>query len=177
MDSHNSSGYRVGDCGACPHADTHAETRKTQGLSPHATTPPDDTLPGRGPVPTQANAGGLGACPLTGHASSSDAVLIEPIAYIRTPFGSKFGVPRQSGIAEAVEAVIEFTPRYCNSDALRGIEGFSHLWLIWGFHQARRDDGSWTPLVRPPRLGGNEKVGVFACRSPFRPNNLGLSAV
>ena len=177
MDSHNSSGYRAGDCGACPHADTHAETRKTRGLSPHATTPPDDALPGRGPVPTQANSGGLGACPLTGHASSSDAVLIEPIAYIHTPFGSKFGVPRQSGIAEAVEAVIEFTPRYCNSDALRGIEGFSHLWLIWGFHQARRDDGSWTPLVRPPRLGGNEKVGVFACRSPFRPNNLGLSAV
>lgn len=106
-----------------------------------------------------------------------DTVTIEPIAHIRTQFTSKFGVPRQSGIVESLEATIVFEPKYRNADALRGIEGFSHLWLIWGFHQARREDNSWTPLVRPPRLGGNEKIGVFACRSPFRPNNLGLSAV
>ena len=102
---------------------------------------------------------------------------IEPIAHIRTQFGTKFGVPRQSGMVESLEAKIVFEPKYRVTDALRGIDGFSHLWLIWGFHQAVREDGSWTPLVRPPRLGGNEKIGVFACRSPFRPNNLGLSVV
>ena len=109
--------------------------------------------------------------------ASRDTVSIEPIAYIRTQFATKFGVPRQSGIIDSLTATVVFEPKYRNADALRGIEGFSHLWLVWGFHQARRDDGSWTPLVRPPRLGGNDKVGVFACRSPFRPNNLGLSAV
>ena len=107
----------------------------------------------------------------------ADTITIEPIAHIRTQFASKFGVPRQSGIVESLTATIVFEPKYRNADALRGIEGFSHLWLVWGFHQARRDDDNWTPLVRPPRLGGNEKMGVFACRSPFRPNNLGLSAV
>ena len=106
-----------------------------------------------------------------------DTIQIEPVAHIRTQFATKFGVPRQSGIVESLSATIIFEPKYRNADALRGIEGFSHLWLIWGFHQARREDGSWTPLVRPPRLGGNEKMGVFACRSPFRPNNLGLSTV
>lgn len=106
-----------------------------------------------------------------------DTVDIEPIAYISTQFASKFGVPRQSGIIDALEATVVFTPKYQDPNALRGIEGFSHLWLVWGFHQARRKDDSWTPLVRPPRLGGNDKIGVFACRSPFRPNNLGLSAV
>ena len=106
-----------------------------------------------------------------------DTITIEPIAHIRTQFASKFGVPRQSGIVESLTATIVFEPKYRNADALRGIEGFSHLWLVWGFHQARREDDSWTSLVRPPRLGGNEKIGVFACRSPFRPNNLGLSAV
>ncbi len=107
----------------------------------------------------------------------ADKVMIEPIAYIRTQFASKFGVPRQSGIIDSLTATIVFTPKYRNRDALRGIEEFSHLWLVWGFSQARREDGSWQPLVRPPRLGGNDKIGVFACRSPFRPNNLGLSAV
>ena len=106
-----------------------------------------------------------------------NVIQIEPVAHIRTQFATKFGVPRQSGIVESLTATIVFEPKYRDPDALRDIEGFSHLWLIWGFHQARREDGSWTPLVRPPRLGGNEKVGVFACRSPFRPNNLGLSAV
>ena len=106
-----------------------------------------------------------------------DTIQIEPIAHIRTQFATKFGVPRQSGIVESLKATVVFEQKYRNPDALRGIEDFSHLWLVWGFHQARRDDGSWTPLVRPPRLGGNEKIGVFACRSPFRPNNLGLSVV
>ncbi|MGN0073197.1 MAG: tRNA (N6-threonylcarbamoyladenosine(37)-N6)-methyltransferase TrmO [Coriobacteriales bacterium] len=112
-----------------------------------------------------------GACP------QNQAMRIEPIAHIRTPYGTKFGVPRQSGLVQSVEATIVFEPRYRNPDALRGIEGFSHLWLIWGFHQTQREGSDWSPLVRPPRLGGNEKIGVFACRSPFRPNNLGLSAV
>ena len=108
---------------------------------------------------------------------ANDTYVIEPIAYIRTQFDSKFGVPRQSGIVDSLVATIVFEPKYRTPDALRGIEGFSHLWLVWGFSQNRSKDGSWLPLVRPPRLGGNEKMGVFACRSPFRPNSLGLSAV
>lgn len=107
----------------------------------------------------------------------NDTYSIEPIAYIRTQFDSKFGVPRQSGIVDSLLASIVFEPKYRTPDALRGIEGFSHLWLVWGFNQNRSTDSSWSPLVRPPRLGGNEKIGVFACRSPFRPNGLGLSAV
>ena len=100
---------------------------------------------------------------------------IRPIAHLRGDLPDKFGVPRQAGIVEALESRIVFTPEYRNPDALRGIEGFSHLWLIWQFSKALRQD--WSPTVRPPRLGGNARLGVFATRSPFRPNALGLSCV
>lgn len=100
---------------------------------------------------------------------------IEPIAHIRTPFPEKFGIPRQSGLVAEANGAIVFEPKYRDPDALRGIEEFSHLWLIWGFSAVEQD--GFTPLVRPPRLGGNEKRGVFATRSPFRPNELGLSVV
>jgi len=96
------------------------------------------------------------------------------IAHIKTDFNTKFGIPRQSGLID-LESLIVFTPEFRNDDALRGIEAFSHLWLIWEFSKARRDD--WSPTVRPPRLGGNKRVGVFATRSPFRPNSIGLSSV
>ena len=97
------------------------------------------------------------------------------IARIRTDFPTKFGIPRQSGLVDALKGVIVFEPEYRNSDALRGLEGFSHIWLIWEFSKAVRD--TWSPTVRPPRLGGNTRMGVFATRSPFRPNPLGLSSV
>ena len=97
------------------------------------------------------------------------------IARIHTDFPQKFGIPRQSGLADALEAHIVFERAYRNPDALRGIEQYSHLWLIWGFSQSARE--GFTPMVRPPRLGGNTRVGVFATRSPFRPNALGLSCV
>lgn len=100
---------------------------------------------------------------------------LTPIATIHSQFPEKFGVPRQSGLVEELEATIVFTPAFRTPDALRGIEGFSHLWLIWGFHLAQRE--GWSATVRPPRLGGNERLGVFATRSPFRPNPLGLSCV
>lgn len=100
---------------------------------------------------------------------------IKPIARIRSDFPTKFGIPRQAGIVDTLEAVVVFEPEYRNPDALRGIEGFSHLWLIWQFSEAVRD--TWSPTVRPPRLGGNTRLGVFATRSPFRPNALGLSCV
>ena len=101
---------------------------------------------------------------------------IIPIAYIRTEFPEKFGVPRQSGLAKGLRGRIVFEPEYRNPDALRGLEGFSHIWLIWEF-SANRSINSWQPTVRPPRLGGNAHIGVFATRSPFRPNPLGLSCV
>ena len=97
------------------------------------------------------------------------------IARIETEFGSKFGVPRQSGLIDELRGRIVFEPEYRVPEALRGIEGFSHIWLIWSFSQAQRD--SWSPTVRPPRLGGNTRMGVFATRSPFRPNAIGLSSV
>ena len=100
---------------------------------------------------------------------------ITPIAHIRTDFGSKFGVPRQSGVVDALRARIVFEPAYRNPDALRGMEDFSHLWLIWHFSEVKQE--GWSPTVRPPRLGGNTRMGVFATRSPFRPNPLGLSSV
>ena len=103
-------------------------------------------------------------------------MIVEPIAYIRTEFPEKFGLPRQSGLAGALRGTIVFTPQFRNSDALRGLEGFSHIWLIWEFSANRGKDG-WQPTVRPPRLGGNERIGVFATRSPFRPNPIGLSCV
>ncbi|MBQ8216420.1 MAG: tRNA (N6-threonylcarbamoyladenosine(37)-N6)-methyltransferase TrmO [Oscillospiraceae bacterium] len=100
---------------------------------------------------------------------------LDVIARIRSDFKEKFGIPRQSGIVDELRAKIVFEPKYRNADALRGIEGFSHLWLIWQFSENIRQD--WSPTVRPPRLGGNTRMGVFATRSPFRPNNLGLSCV
>ena len=101
---------------------------------------------------------------------------IKPIAHIRTEFPEKFGVPRQSGLAKGLRGRIIFEPEYRNPDALRGLEGFSHIWLIWEF-SANRTARDWQPTVRPPRLGGNTHLGVFATRSPFRPNPLGLSCV
>ena len=99
---------------------------------------------------------------------------ITPIAYIETPFDEKFGVPRQSGIADCPGRIV-FEKPFRDADAVRGLEGFSHIWLIWQFDRALRQ--GWSPTVRPPRLGGNQRVGVFATRSPFRPNGLGLSSV
>ena len=97
------------------------------------------------------------------------------IARIRTDFKEKFGIPRQSGLVDSLRARIVFEPEYRVREALRGIEDFSHLWLIWEFSEAKRE--GWSPTVRPPRLGGNKRVGVFATRSPFRPNPIGLSSV
>lgn len=102
---------------------------------------------------------------------------ILPIAIIRTDFPEKFGIPRQSGLAASLQARIVFEPQFRNHDALRGLEDFSHIWLIWEFSANRRQEGEWQPTVRPPRLGGNKSMGVFATRSPFRPNPLGLSCV
>ena len=101
--------------------------------------------------------------------------LMEAIAHIHTDLPTKFGVPRQCGLVEALKGRIVFTPRYREPEALRGLEDFSHIWLIWEFSQAVRDE--WSPTVRPPRLGGNIRMGVFATRSPFRPNFMGLSCV
>ena len=97
------------------------------------------------------------------------------IARVRSDFSSKFGVPRQSGLVESRESTLVFEPEFRNEAALRGLEGFSHLWLVWVFHRAARR--GWSPTVRPPRLGGNARMGVFATRSPFRPNPIALSAV
>lgn len=102
---------------------------------------------------------------------------IEPIAYYHSQLKTKFGVPRQSGLVPELEGIILFEPVYNNADALRGIEGFDYLWLIWGFSLNSKAEGEWSPMVRPPLLGGNEYIGVFATRSPFRPNSLGLSSV
>lgn len=104
-----------------------------------------------------------------------ETVEMHPIAHMRSDFPTKFGIPRQSGLVEELRSMIVFEPEYRSEDALRGIEDFSHLWLIWQFSQAVRQD--WSPTVRPPRLGGNVRMGVFATRSPFRPNHLGLSCV
>ena len=97
------------------------------------------------------------------------------IAIIHNDFKEKFGIPRQSGLSGGLESRIVFEPEYRNPEALRGIEGYSHLWLIWEFSEAKRE--TWSPTVRPPRLGGNKRVGVFATRSPYRPNPIGLSSV
>lgn len=105
----------------------------------------------------------------------SEMLSMPIVARIRSEFPTKFGIPRQSGLVEELQAEVIFEPRYRNPDALRGLEEFSHLWLIWYFSQA--DRSSWSPTVRPPRLGGNERMGVFATRSPFRPSPIGLSAV
>ena len=102
-------------------------------------------------------------------------ITVHPIATMRSDFPTKFGIPRQSGLAENLRSTIVFEPQYRNADALRGLEDFSHLWIIWQFSEAVRSE--WTPTVRPPRLGGNTRMGVFATRSPFRPNSIGLSCV
>jgi tRNA-Thr(GGU) m(6)t(6)A37 methyltransferase TsaA len=100
---------------------------------------------------------------------------IEPVGMLRTCFGGKFGIPRQPGLCPSAWGVLEFSSKYRYPEAVRGLEGFSHVWLIFGFHQTAEQ--GWHPTVRPPRLGGNERVGVFASRSTFRPNGLGLSLV
>lgn len=102
---------------------------------------------------------------------------LKPVAFYKGPFGSKFGIPRQSSLVEGVEGRIVFTPEYRVREALRGIEGFSHLWLLWGFSANKEAKGEWQPTVRPPRLGGNTAMGVWATRSPYRPNPIGLSCV
>ena len=101
--------------------------------------------------------------------------VIRPVAYIRSDFSEKFGIPRQSGLVDALTARIVFEPEFRRPEAIRDIEGFSHLWLIWQFSQALTSE--FHPTVRPPRLGGNRRVGVFASRAPYRPNGLGLSCV
>ena len=104
-----------------------------------------------------------------------DEVKMKIIARIASDFPTKFGIPRQSGLVPELKSTVIFEPEFRNPDALRGLEDFSHLWLIWQFSQAVRED--WSPTVRPPRLGGNTRLGVFATRSPFRPNAIGLSSV
>lgn len=104
-----------------------------------------------------------------------DKIEMRVIARMRSDFPTKFGIPRQSGLIDALRSTIVFEPAFRNPDALRGIEGYSHLWLLWQFSEAVRNQ--WSPTVRPPRLGGNTRMGVFATRSPFRPNALGLSCV
>ena len=101
--------------------------------------------------------------------------ILRPVAHIESDFPEKFGIPRQAGLVEELRARVVFEEEFRSDEALRGIEGFSHLWLIWHFSAAQRE--GWSPTVRPPRLGGNARVGVFATRSPFRPNALGLSCV
>ncbi|MCI8609032.1 MAG: tRNA (N6-threonylcarbamoyladenosine(37)-N6)-methyltransferase TrmO [Firmicutes bacterium] len=101
---------------------------------------------------------------------------MRPIAYIHSDFKEKFGIPRQSGLA-STKAEIVFVPPYNKPEAVRGLEGFSHIWLLWAFSENIKQDGSWSATVRPPRLGGNVRMGVFATRSPFRPNPIGMSCV
>ena len=103
------------------------------------------------------------------------SLTLTPIAHIRTDFGTKFGVPRQSGVVQELTARIVFKPPYRNPDALRGLSDFSHLWLVWHFSEVKQE--GWSPTVRPPRLGGNTRMGVFATRSPYCPNPIGLSSV
>lgn len=102
---------------------------------------------------------------------------IEPIAFFHSPFTTKFGIPRQSGVVEELRGRIMFTPAYRHEEAIRGLEDFDYIWLIWGFTQHPSPNTQQALTVRPPRLGGNERIGVFASRSPFRPNGLGLSSV
>ncbi len=102
-------------------------------------------------------------------------ISMQIIAHIRNDFSAKFGIPRQSGLVEQVRSRIIFEPSFRNADALRGLEGYSHLWLIWQFSENHKE--GWSPTVRPPRLGGNTRMGVFATRSPYRPNPIGLSSV
>ena len=106
-------------------------------------------------------------------------LMLKPVAYIKSDFHEKFGIPRQSGLASELTATVVFTPEFRSPEAVRGLSEYSYLWLIWGFHanSPRKDGKTWSPTVRPPRLGGNTRVGVFATRSPNRPNPIGLSSV
>ena len=104
-----------------------------------------------------------------------DGIKLQVIARIRSDFTSKFGIPRQSNLVRSLECEIVFEPQYRDENALRGLEGYSHLWLIWGFSEVKQE--GWSPMVKPPKLGGNKRMGVFATRSPFRPNPIGLSSV
>ena len=113
--------------------------------------------------------------PIQKKSEKMEELIIRPIAHIKTDFKEKFGIPRQSGRAKGLIGRIVFEPQYREESAFRGLDGFSHLWLIFDFSKAHRE--GWSPTVRPPRLGGNERVGVFASRSPFRPNPIGLSCV
>ena len=106
-----------------------------------------------------------------------EGILMRPVAHIRSDFPTKFGIPKQSGLSKALEARVVFCPEYRSADAVRGLEEFSHIWLLWQFSAAVREGETFSPTVRPPRLGGNKRVGVFASRSPFRPNHIGLSCV
>lgn len=121
------------------------------------------------------NAGNRIPIPEAGEEEQKVEIVMRPIAHIRSDFEQKFGIPRQSGLVEELEADIVMEEEFRNPDAFRGIEGFSHLWLIWQFSENVRT--TWNPTVRPPRLGGNTRLGVFATRSPFRPNAIGLSCV
>lgn len=114
-------------------------------------------------------------CNLAQDASVGYTANMNVIAYLHTDLPTKFGVPRQSGLVNSLKSRLVFTPEFRDPEALRGLEEFTHIWLIWEFSQAKRD--TWSPTVRPPRLGGNKRLGVFATRSPFRPNALGLSCV
>lgn len=116
----------------------------------------------------------MGSCSYAEEVFMEDRLIMKKIAVIRTDFSEKFGIPRQSGLTGAAGRIV-FEPEYRDPRALKGIEGYSHLWLIWGFSQI--PEKGWQPMVRPPRLGGNLKMGVFATRSPFRPNPVGLSLV
>ena len=107
--------------------------------------------------------------------TANEAMTLKVIAHIHTAFPTKFGIPRQSGLVDSLRGEVIFTPEYRSADAVRGLEDFSHIWLVWQFSGAVRE--GWSPTVRPPRLGGNTRMGVFATRSPFRPNPLGLSSV
>ena len=106
-----------------------------------------------------------------------DELILKPVAYYQGPFGSKFGIPRQSSLSPEIRGRIVFCKPYGAPEALKGLEGFSHLWLLWGFSANKPAKGEWQPTVRPPRLGGNTSMGVWATRSPFRPNPMGLSCV
>ncbi len=109
---------------------------------------------------------------------TDDRLTIEPVAYIRTDFNGKFGLPRQSGLVPELTGEVVFTGAYSQPDAVRELSAFSHIWLIFGFHAAKKQPGKgWSATVRPPRLGGNTRVGVFASRAPYRPNPIGLSCV
>jgi len=142
-------------------------------MSSRETTPEPSPDPSPEPIPDTGPAGPPEAGPA---GASSAAYSFTPIGIVRSPFTDKFGIPRQPGLAGAAEAEVLLLPPYDREEAFAGLEGFSHVWLLWVFHDDCLDAG-WRPTVRPPRLGGRRKVGVFASRAPYRPNPIGLSAV